>query len=124
MNPSSQSLRHKAVWGPKRTASAFLIAFTCIAPSAMAAGRGTPAPKAKHARVAKHGKAGAPNSNARPYKMDKELTFRARHHGALQTTRVVVRLQPNAALPNAYKPYARGRKLLGVLRSYTLDVPN
>jgi serine protease AprX len=116
--------RQKAVWGPKRTVSAFLIAFGCIAPNAMAAGRHSTTPKAKHSRVAKKVKPGAPNSNAKSYKLDKELSFRSSHNAKLQTTRVVLRLQPNASLPTAYKLYARGRKLVGVLRSYTLDVPN
>src|SRR5437868_10755552 len=101
MTPSNrQSLgRHKAVWGPKRTASALLlVAFACIAPSAMAAGRGAHAPKPKHARVARKAKAGAPNSGARAYRLDKELAFRSLHRAANQTTRVVVRLQPNASL--------------------------
>ena len=63
--------RRKAVWGPTCTfAAAFAVLSFAFAPSAMAAGR--------HADSAKKANVDRPNGLVKSYKIDKELTDRAR----------------------------------------------
>src|SRR5476651_1448458 len=116
MNPRSSN-RSKAVWGPKRTVSALLLlAFTCIAPSAMAADR-------HHARQGKKAVAGRPNSHVKAYKLDSELTVRAANR-ANQTTRVIVELVQGQPLPSQFAKYAKRNGKLGIINGQVLDLPN
>src|SRR5471032_2643285 len=117
MNPRSSN-RSKAVWGPKRTVSALLLlAFTCIAPSAMAAATG------RHARQGKKAVAGRPNSHVKAYKLDNELTLRAANR-ANQTTRVIVELVKGQSLPSQFAKYAKRNGKLGIINGQVLDLPN
>src|SRR5476649_933277 len=116
MNPRSSN-RSKAVWGPKRTVSALLLlAFTCIAPSAMAA-------TGRHARQGKKAVAGRPNSHVKAYKLDNELTLRAANR-ANQTTRVIVELVKGQSLPSQFAKYAKRNGKLGIINGQVLDLPN
>ena len=56
-------------------------------------------------------------------KLDRELSRRAVSAPTSQTTSTIVRLHPGAALPDAFKPYARSQAL-GVVNGYVVDVPN
>src|SRR5436190_3953933 len=116
MNPMSthESLRRKAVWGPKRTLAMAILAIG-LASNAIAAGphRQTP-PKAK---------AGLPHSSVKGYKLDKELTGRATRGNPLFTSTVIVRLVPGAKLPQEFKKYARSGSL-DIINGLVLDVPN
>src|SRR5581483_854031 len=66
---SSVNARKKAVWGPKRTLAAVLLAVFAVAPNAMAEGR--------HVRHMPHAKPGVPGLKVKNYKIDEELTRRA-----------------------------------------------
>ncbi|MCU1385111.1 MAG: hypothetical protein JWL71_3808, partial [Acidobacteria bacterium] len=59
MNPQNkQSItKHKAVWGPKRTVSALLVALTCMAPNFAAA--------KTHSHEAAHKTPGVPSAAAK-----------------------------------------------------------
>ena len=84
-----------------------------------------PAPAAAdghHRRAAAKARPAAPNSNAREYRLDEELTFRAAHHQALKKTRAIVTLQPGASLPPGLERFVTGR--LGIINGYTVNVPN
>jgi subtilisin family serine protease len=103
--------RRKAVWGPKRTMAAVLLASVAFAPNAFAAGT-----RATRARP------GVPNSFVHAYKLDNELNKRSRK--ALGTTRVIVEWQRGARLPAAFRQYARRQGNLNLLNGTVLDVPN
>jgi serine protease AprX len=83
----------------------------------------TPATAAgRHNRQAPKARPDAPNSNARQYRLDEELTFRAAHHQALGKTRAIVTLQPGASLPRALERFATRK--LAIINGYVVDLPN
>ena len=83
----------------------------------------TPATAAgRHNRQAPKARPDAPNSNARHYRLDQELTFRAAHHQALGKTRAIVTLQPGASLPRALERFATRK--LPIINGYVVDLPN
>ena len=116
------SIKRKAVWGPRRTLAVTALLVLALAPNAFAAARQR-APKApvqsRHLRQAPKVKPGRPNVNAKAYKLDHELTKRAINAPSSHVSQVFVRLQPNANLPAAYKRYANGPKLRA-LNAYRL----
>jgi serine protease AprX len=113
---SSQSPgRHKAVWGPKRTVSALLIAFTCTAPNFAAANQ--------HSHEGPHKKAGVPGKFAKPYKLDNEMTKRSKDRNVNSTTRVIVTLVPGAQLPPEFRKYSRNNSL-DLINGQVLELPN
>jgi serine protease AprX len=117
MNPSRiiRTPRRKAVWGPKRTLVAVAVAVLALGSNAFAAPGSVP-------RVAR---AGRPNSNAKSYKLDGELSKRSnRTLGALSKTRVIVELAPGQKLPLAFKQYAKRNGDLNILNGTVIDVPN
>src|SRR5262249_34178021 len=67
---------------------------------------------------------GRPNSYAKAYKLDQELSKRAFSANALRTTRVIVEWQPGSRLPAALAAYARRNGKITVLNGNVLDVPN
>jgi serine protease AprX len=109
------STRRKAVWGPKRTVSALLLAFTCMAPNFAAA--------STHAHEGSRKKAGVPGAAAKSYKLDGELTRRSQDRKASNVTRVIVTLVPGATLPQEFKKYSRNTKL-DLINGQVLDLPN
>jgi len=113
---SSQSPgRHKAVWGPKRTVSALLIAFTCMAPNFAAA--------KTHSHEGQRKKAGVPGKLAKPYKLDDEMSKRSKDKNGNNTTRVIVTLVPGATLPPEFKKFSRNSSL-DLINGQVLDLPN
>jgi len=111
--------RRKAVWGPKRTASALIVTLTCLAPT-MAFAR-------QHDREGARKKAGAPSSQVRNYKIDGELSRRSSDRNQNNTTRVIVTLTPGAKLPAEFKRYIRrvgDNDKLDLINGQVLDVPN
>src|SRR5580765_7332935 len=112
-NPSTH--RKKAVWGPKRTVSALLMAFACMAPNFAAA--------KTHSHEAAHKTAGVPGSAAKPYKLDDELTRRSNDRNGSKTTRVIVTLVPGAKLPAEFRKYSRNSSL-DLINGEVLDLPN
>ena len=107
--------RHKAVWGPKRTASALLVALTCLAPNVAAA--------KTHSHEAARKKAGAPSQSVKDYKLDEELSRRSMDRNGANTTRVIVTFVPGAQLPPEFKRFAR-KGTLDLINGQVLDLPN
>jgi serine protease AprX len=96
LNPKT-SVRHKAVWGPKRLAIAGLA-------------------------VVLFG-AGRPAFAQGPTKLDADLQFRATAGSALSTSRVIVTLAPGGSLPEALQRYDRTGKL-STINGHVLDLPD
>jgi serine protease AprX len=117
MTSISAGIRKKAVWGPKRTLVAALLMTIAFATTGFAA------PSHEHTHAAPKGHEGRPNSNAKGYRLDKELTTRSKANG-LGKTRVIVELQPGAELPPAYRQYARRNGKLGIINGHALELPN
>ena len=121
-------IRHKAVWGSRVVLAALALLLLGFAPSASAASRPSHAPKvaapSRHQRQAPKAKPGRPNANAKAYKLDHELTQRAKNAHSTLTTQVLVRLQPKAALPQNFRRYARNGKLLRSINAYALELPD
>ncbi len=92
-------------------AAVTLLAMASLVPPASAAGR---SPRAISS--------GAPNSNARAYRLDGELTKRA-GQATSQTTKVIVTLVPGADVPAEFQKFIRGSKL-DILNGQVLEVPN
>jgi serine protease AprX len=112
--------RHKAVWGPGRTAIAAALAVFALGTNAFAAGR-TPHPAGLH-----HGqgvRSGQPNSNAKNYLLDSELSKRVAGGHDQETTGIILDLQPAATIPPAFKQYLKRDGKLGQ-NSWVLNVPN
>jgi serine protease AprX len=115
--------RHKAVWGPKRILSTALILTFALSSSALAAGRGSRTDSPHRVSAHKAGE-GRPNANAKPYKVDGELTFRSGHHNPAHKTPVIVELVPGAQVPAAFRGYMRRNGKLGIINGQVLDLPN
>jgi serine protease AprX len=98
LNPTFKtSVRHKAVWGPKR------LAFAALAFVLFGAGR--------------------PAFAQGPTKLDTDLRSRATAGSALRTSRVIVTLAPGGSLPAAVRRYDRTGKL-STINGHVLDVPD
>ena len=110
-----QAIRRKAVWGPKATVAAFLMAAIGLASGASAqeSGHAVPGPKAKPA---------APNSGVHNYRVDEEVAWRMNGNPAHKTS-VVVTLQPGAQLPLQFRRYATS-DYLSIINGIVLDLPN
>jgi len=107
--------RRKAVWGPKRSLATLVVAVLALGSNAFAAPGSGP-------RAAR---AGRPNSNAKSYKLDGELSKRSnRTLSALSKTRVIVELAPGQKLPLAFKQYAKRNGDLNIINGSVIDVPN
>ena len=107
----STSGRRKAVWGPKRTASALLLAFACAAPSLAFAKTHRHEPPRKVI--------GAPGHFVKDYKVDDQIT----RHSKNGFIRVIVTVVPGATLPPEFKKYSRGLTL-DLINGEVLDLPN
>ena len=117
MNPPYRQSpdRHKAVWGPKRTVSALLVAIACIAPNLAAAN--------PHSHEGPKKTAGVRSASAKDYKLDDQVTERSTRGNPLQTTRVIVTLSPGAKVPAEFKKFAKGGPL-DLINGQVLDLPN
>ena len=109
--------RQKAVWGPKRILAAVAILILGLAPSAMAEGR-------QHSYQGGKAVAGRPNSHVKAYKLDNELTFRAKRGHATNKTKVIVELKPGATLPSKYTQYAKRHGQLGIINGLAVELPD
>src|SRR5262249_27438193 len=111
---SARIPRRKAVRGPNR----LLVAAVGLAVVASTASNAFAGPGAR--RVGP----GRPNSYAKSYKLDSELSRRSVSANAASTTRVIVEWQPGATVSPAFKHFARRNGNLGLLNGTVLDVPN
>src|ERR1043165_5450256 len=111
MNPSwlGSTSRRRAVRGPGIAVVAAVVA--------VAGASNSFADGPRHVRA----RAGRPNAYATPYKLDGELNRRASRGFAQRTTRVIVEWQPGAAMPDAYRAFARSGSL-NILNGTVLDV--
>src|SRR5262249_53865124 len=75
-----------------------------------------------HSRQAPKARDGRPNSNAKSYKVDKELNSRSTRGNGSEKTSVIVELRPGADLPAEFKQFKRknGQLKLGQV----LELPN
>ena len=87
-----------------------------MVPSAAAEGH-------QHADQGRKAEDGRPNSQVKEYKLDNELAFRAANRRS-RTTRVIVELQPGAALPRSLAAYAKPNGELGIINGHVIDLPN
>src|SRR5882757_2992887 len=114
--PKPSITRAKAVWGPKRiaTALAFFALTLGLTADAGAAGR--------HQRQARRARPGVPNSFVSRDKMDGEVAKRASGFNllGLATADVIVTLEDGAELPAAFLKYSNNGKL-SVINGYVLD---
>ena len=111
----SDSIRRKAVWGPKRALPVLLLAIACLAPSSAIA--------EPHSHAVAKKTPGAPGSSVKQYKLDGELTELAKGRNTNSVTRVIVTLLPGAKLPAEFKKFARNVKL-DLINGQVLDLPN
>ena len=109
----TRETRRKAVWGPKGTLVAAILAVGMGA-NAFAAG--------PHRNPAPHSVPGAPGLNVKNYKLDDEVTKRS-NRGDQAITSVIVTLVPGAKIPPQFKKYARNTSL-DFINGVVLDVPN
>ncbi len=111
-----ESHRRKAVWGAKRTIGAALVlAALGFVPSAAASSR--------HAGPGSKAHPGQVGAQARNYRLDDELTFRAARLHPASITRVIVTLVPGAELPPQFEKFVRGGKL-DIINGRVLELPN
>src|SRR5690242_2631525 len=107
-------VRRKAVWGPKRTVAAALLALFAFAPDASAA-------KHPHYKVLRPGSA---NFNARRERLDSDLKFRSEKNQT-GSSRIILTLKPGATLPPELQRLAtilHGR--LGIINGHVITVSN
>jgi serine protease AprX len=109
--------RPKAVWGPKRTISALLVAIACVAPGV--------ADAKTHVRHAHRKKAGEPGKFVRFYKgLDSELSDRSKdRNGSINRTRVIVTLKPGTELKPEFMIFSRASNL-DLINGLVLELPN
>jgi len=114
------TIRRKAVWGPKRTMTCLaLLVFAFSATSTVAAkeenkGR-------EHYRKAAKARPGEPSSRVKRYKFDDEVRRRARENPQA-TSSVIVRLKRGKKLPSELRRYAKGN--LDIINGVLLELPN
>jgi serine protease AprX len=113
-NLSTLSTRRKAVWGPKRLIALGVLVLLGLTSNAVADGR--------HSSPARRARPAAPNSNAKGYRLDKELTRRAVDHDALSKTHAIVTLKQGAHLPPGLERFTTRK--LGIINGYVVDLPN
>jgi subtilisin family serine protease len=120
LRPVMSSARRKAVWGRRPLLVMVSLLVLGLAPSALAGSHDDPS---RHSRPAPKVRPGGPNANARAYKLDSELTERAKDARNWRSTQVLLRLQPRATLPAGFRRYATGPQLRA-FNAYQLSVPD
>jgi serine protease AprX len=111
-------IRRKAVWGPKRTLAAALMVFLGTNPTAWAT------PRFGDGKASKPGR---PNHFAHHYKLDDELERRARDaekRRGLETTPVIIELEPGKELPKNLPGFGRLGHRLDLINGQVIEVPN
>jgi hypothetical protein len=118
--PCHSLSRRKAVWGPKRIASALLVTLACWAPSTTFA--------KPHHREGARKQSGVRSARVKDYRIDEELSTRSNDRSrSTATTRVIVTLVPGGTLPTDVKRYLRRVgpvETLDLINALVLDLPN
>ncbi|HYM22694.1 MAG TPA: S8 family peptidase, partial [Vicinamibacterales bacterium] len=110
-----QTVKRKAVWGPKRTGGALLLLLVSLASQALASGQ--------HAKTAATKHPGVPSQAVKAYKADDEVSRRAADINPRHTTPVIVELVSGTQLPAEFRKYSKNRPL-GILNGEVLELPN
>jgi serine protease AprX len=120
-----KALRRKAVWGPKRTLTAIVLAaFGLSTPALAASGKGSGSHSNsgnEHRNQGTKARPAAPNSFVKNYKIDDEIKRRS-SGSSNRTIRVIVTVQPGAQLPSELRRYAKGGKL-DIINGQVLELP-
>src|SRR5262245_4768256 len=120
LSTSAQTHRNKAVWGPKRIASALLVTLACWAPSTTFA--------KPHYREGVRKASGVRSARVKDYRVDDELTRRSNdRYRSNATSRVIVTLVPGGKLPTNVSRYLRRVgtvETLDLINAMVLDLPN
>jgi subtilisin family serine protease len=121
-------LRRKAVWGPKRTLAAILLATVGLSANAVAADRdGRSNPQNSKARQSAHRNQGpkarpaAPNSFVKSNKFDAEVRRRSSGNSN-RTLKVIVTIQPGAQVPSELRRFAKGGRL-DIINGQAMELP-
>ena len=117
--PCHSLSRRKAVWGPKRIASALLVTLACWAPSTTFA--------RPHHREGARKQPGVRSARVEDYRIDEELSKRSTDRNKNATTRVIVTLVPGGRLPTEVKRYLRRVgpvETLDLINAQVLDLPH
>jgi serine protease AprX len=120
MNHSTDRVRRKAVWGSRLVLLPLLLALIGVTTDAAAGPKG-----GRHRQKAPKARPGAPNSHAKAYKLDGELSKRADSGNKTRTTRVIVTLVPGSTLPAEFSKYKNLQAgSLDIINGQVLDLPN
>lgn len=115
MSSTVRNIRHKAVWGPKRVGSlAAALVFT-VASSALA---GSP-----HLHGARGDNRPGAAHDEHQYKLDDEVSDRAKGGNPFSKTPVIVTLQPGKQLPPELKQFVRGESL-NIINGQAMVLPD
>jgi serine protease AprX len=114
--PLRQTIRRKAVWGPKAILASFLVMAMAFAPVAMAK-------EGKHAGEGKKAKPAVPNAfaNGKYRRFDEEVSRRMKGNAG-ETISVIVTLVPGAQLPPQFLRYVK-REPLAIINGLALELP-
>src|SRR4051794_11407549 len=112
--PVRSAIRKKAVWGLKPALAAFNgMTLTLAGASASA--------EAHHRQKGERVRPGRPNKFVRDYRLDNELTRRAKDNTS-HVSSVIVELRPGAQVPAQFQRFVRGNKL-DIINGVVLEVP-
>src|SRR6267378_2428363 len=121
---ASMAIRHKAVWGPRRSLACLVLLAFGFPAHALAAGSQT-----RNASHTANGQAltkahpGQPNSRVGHDKLDHEMA-RRRDVNPQETSSVIVTFAPGATVPQEFKRFARINGKLDIINGHVLDLPN
>src|SRR5437762_3908523 len=111
-------IRKKAVWGLKSALSAF-IALLLTLSGATAFAKGP-----HHRQYGHAGRPGRPNKFVKKdYRLDGELSQRARNNSSTHLSTVIVELKPGAQVPREFQRFVRGNRL-DILNAVVLELPD
>jgi serine protease AprX len=113
-NSLNRESRNKAVWGPKRTWAALLLALFAFSSNAMA--------QSRHFRQAPSLRAGAPNFQARRGVLDRELTRRAVKPSG--DSNVIITVRPGMQLPPELKSLTDKKNYFGIISGGRIKISN
>jgi serine protease AprX len=114
--PVSHRVRSKVVWGFVFLALSFAV-LTLFSTTV------TAEPK-QHNRQAARARPGVPGARVKAYRMDDELSRRAKSGNSRNITRVIVALVPGATLPTEFYRFLHGSNDLSIINGLVLDLPD